>query len=246
MRAIQVVAVVLIAYPMAGCSGAEIAGPSAPSSVPPQIRSSAPNPTIVSISPDTGSIYGGGVVTVVGEIDHAATATVDGIPVGLGWSPTDATKHLFVSPQHTAGPVDIVVTNAAGGSQTVVGAYTYVEPGSYRFDGKWAGYTVDGTDTWIEFTVRDQLLTSVRCIDPADMRLAIEISQPFVNGKAEIVTDAGRFSAWTVSPTETAGTIDMKPCSGIRRWEARLQSNDQQPARIPRESMLGPQGKVSR
>ncbi len=227
MSAVQVVTVVLIAFPMAGCSGSEIAGPSGPSVVPSQIRSGAPTPTIVSISPDTGSIYGGGVVTVVGEIDRAATATLGGIAVGLGWSPTDATKHLFVAPPHTAGPVDIVVTNSTGGSQTVVGGYTYVEPGSYRFDGKWAGSTVDGSDSWIEFTVRDQLLTSVRCIDAFDMRLAIELSQPFVNGKVEIVTDAGRFSAWTVSPTETAGTIDMKPCSGIRRWEARLQPSDQ-------------------
>ena len=227
MRVIQVVAAVLIAFPMADCSGAEIAGPSGPSAGPSRIRSSAPPPTIVSISPDTGSIYGGGVVTVVGDIDRVATVTLGGITVGLGWSPTDPTKHSFVSPPHTAGPVDIVVTNSTGGSRTVVGAYMYVEPGSYRFDGKWAGSTVDGSDSWIEFTVRDQLLTSVRCIDAFDMRLAIELSQPFVNGKVEIVTDAGRFSAWTVSPTETAGTIDMKPCSGIRRWEARLQPSDQ-------------------
>lgn len=227
MRSIQIVAVVLIAYTMAGCSGSETAGPSGPSVGPSLVPSGAPKPTITNISPDSGSIYGGGVVTVVGEIDRAATATLGGIAVGLGWSPTDATKHSFVSPPHAAGPVDIVVTNPTGGSQTVVGAYTYVEPGSYRFDGEWAGYTVDGSDTWIEFTVRDRLLTSVRCIDPFDMRLGIELSQPFVNGKVEIVTDAGRFSAWTVSPTETAGTIDMTPCSGILRWEARLQSSDQ-------------------
>lgn len=225
MKFIQIVAVVLLAYTMADCSGSEIAGPSGPSVSPSQPPSSAPKPTIVSISPDAGSIYGGGVVTVAGDIDRRATATLGGIAVVLGWSPTDATKHLLISPPHTAGPVDIVVTNPAGGSQTVVGAYTYVEPGSYRLDGEWAGWTVDGTDTWIEFTVRDQLLTSVRCIDPFDVRLAIDLSQPFVNGKVEVVTDAGRFSAWAVSPTETAGTIDMKPCAGILRWEAGLQSS---------------------
>lgn len=225
MRSIQIAAVVLIAHTVAGCSGSENAGPSGPSVVPSQIPSDAPRPTIVGISPDTGSIYGGGVVTVVGEIDRRATATLGGIAVDLGWSPTDATKHFLVTPPHTAGSVDIVVTNPTGGSQTVVGGYAYVEPGSYRLDGEWAGYTVDGSDTWIEFTVRDQLLTSVRCIDPFDNRLAIDLSQPFVNGKVEVMRDAGRFSAWSVSPTETAGTIDMKPCSATLRWEARLRSS---------------------
>jgi hypothetical protein len=87
---------------------------------------------------------------------------------------------------------------------------------------------VDGSDTWIEFTVRDQLLKSVRCADPFDRRLTIDLSQPFVNGKVEVVGEAGRFSAWTVSPTEMAGTIDMAPCSGGLRWSAGLPSSPQQ------------------
>jgi len=227
MRSIQIVTVVLIAFTMTGCSRSGIVEPSGPNVGPSQIPPPAPKPTIVSISPDAGSIYGGGVVTVVGDIDRRAKATLGGVAVHLGWSPTDATKHLLVSPAHTAGPVDIVVTNPGGGSQTVVGAYTYLEPGSYRFDGEWAGYTVDGSDTWIEFTVRDQLLTSVRCVDPFNKSLAIDLAQPFVSGKVEVVTDAGRFSAWAVSPTETAGTIDMKPCGGILRWEAGLQPRHQ-------------------
>jgi hypothetical protein len=225
MGSIQLLAVVLIAYSMAGCAGSNSAGPSAPSAGPSQIPSSAPKPTIVSISPDTGSIYGGGLVTVVGVIDGRATATLGGIAVSLGWSPADGTKHFLVSPPHAAGSVDIVVTNPGGGSQTRVGAYTYVEPGSYGLDGDWAGYTVDGSDTAIGFTVHDRLLTSVRCIDPFDRRLAIDLSEPFVHGKVEVVTDAGRFAAWIVSPTEMAGTIDVKPCSGVLRWTAGLQSN---------------------
>jgi len=222
MRSISIVALVLIASSMAACSGSKTAGPTAPSAGPSRVPSNAPKPTIATISPDSGSIYGGGVVTVVGNIDRQATATLGGIGVSLGWSPTDATMHSLVTPAHTAGTVDIVVTNPDGGSQTVVGAYTYVEPGPYRLNGEWAGSTVDGSDTWIEFTVRDQLLTSVRCIDASDRRLAIDLSQPFVNGRVDVVTDAGRFSAWAVSPTEMAGTIDMKPCSGMLRWETQL------------------------
>jgi hypothetical protein len=217
----QIVALVLITHTVAGCSRSEIAGPSAPAQGATPLPSGNPKPTIESISPDTGSIYGGGLVTVVGDIDrHGATATLGGIAVDLGWSPTDATKYFLHTPPHTVGPVDLTIRNPGGGSQTVVGAYTYLEPTSERVDGEWAGWTVDGSDTWIEFTVRDQRLTSVRCTDPFDKRLAIDLSQPFVNGKVEIVGEAGRFSAWAVSPTETAGTIDMAPCTGLLRWEA--------------------------
>jgi hypothetical protein len=228
MRSVRIVAVVLIAHTMAGCSGSGIAGPSGARESSRPILSDAPKPTIVSVSPDTGSIYGGGRVHVVGEIDRSATATLGGVAVQLGWSPTDATKHGFVSPPHTAGPVDLVVTNPGGGSQTLVAAYTYVEPGSFGVDGEWGGWTVDGSDTWVEFTVRDRLLTSVRCVDPFARHLTVDVSQPFVDGKVEVVGDAGRFSAWAVSPTEAAGTIDMKPCSGVLRWEAALQASAQQ------------------
>ena len=224
MRSIQIAAVALIAPTMAGCSGSGSSGPSGPSAGSTEIRT----PTIVSLTPNAGSIYGGGLVTVVGDIAAGATATVGGIAVRLGWPPTDSTDHVFVAPPHAAGPVDLVVTNPGGRSQTAVGAYTYVEAESFRLDGEWGGFTVDGSDAWIEFTVRDQRLTSVRCIDSPGSRFAIELSQPFVNGKVDVVGDAGRFSAWIVSATEAAGTIDMKPCSGGLPWAAALRSSPQQ------------------
>lgn len=169
-----------------------------------------------------------GIVTVEGEIDRRATATVGGIAVPLGWSPTDASRHLLVAPPHGAGPVDVVVTNPEGGSHTAAGGYTYVEPGAAPLDGEWSGVTVDGSDTSIEFTVRDQRLTSVRCVNPSEQSLAIDLSQAFVNGKVEVMRDEGRFSAWSVSPSETAGTIDMRPCSGVLRWAAGLRSSPRQ------------------
>jgi hypothetical protein len=216
MSAVQIVAVVLIAHAMAGCSGSSTAGPSASNG----ISSDEVKPTIFSISPNTGSIYGGSWVTVVGEIDRSATATIGGIRVSMGWSPTDSTKHILITPPHAAGPADVVVMNSGGASQTVVGGYTYADPGSFDLEGAWAGFTVDGSDTWVEFTVRAHLLMNVRCTDAAGKVVEIAASQPVVNGKIEYVGDAGRFSAWVASASETAGTIDIAPCSGVRRWEA--------------------------
>ena len=214
------VAVVLIAQIMAGCSGSSIDGPSGSNGTVTPIPSNAPKLTILTISPGTGSIYGGSLVTVVGEFDRNAAATIGGIRVSTGWSPTDSTKLFFITPPHAAGPADIVLTNRDGTSQTVVGGYTYVAPGSFDLEGAWAGFTVDGTDTWVEFTVRDHLLTNVRCTDEASKVVEIAVSQPVVNGKIEFVGAAGRFTAWAASASETAGVIDIAPCSGVRHWEA--------------------------
>jgi hypothetical protein len=191
-------------------------------------------PTIVNISPNTGSIYGGGIVTIIGEIARSASATIGGVQVSLGYSPADGTAHSLVAPPHAVGTVDVVVTNLGGGSQTLVGGYTYVEPDPLGLDGEWAGYTVDGTDTWIEFAVSNHRLTSLVCVDPFGKRAEIDLSLPaenptgtIVNGKVEFAGDAGRFSAWSAALNETAGTIDLTACIGPLHWEARPRSGGQ-------------------
>ena len=211
MKLVQMVAVVLIAQGMAGCSGPPVAGPSAPSGpLPPPIATTASKPSISMISPDTGSIYGGNWITVMGEFDRNATATIGGTKVGTGWSPTDPAKHFLhgLAP-HTPGPVDIVVTNADGGSQRFAGAYTYADPGAFDLNGAWDGVTFDGSDTLVAFTVRENVLTRVQCIDAFNKSIELELSAPVVNGKVEFIGDAGRFSAWVASASEAAGTIDI-------------------------------------
>ena len=112
-------------------------------------------------------------------------------------------------------------SNPAGGATLkAIGAYTYVDPESFDLNGTWGGFTIDGSDTWIEFTVRGNLLSNVSCIDPTDKRVDIELSAPVVNGKVEFIGDAGRFSAWVASASEAAGTIDMAPCSPGHPWRA--------------------------
>jgi hypothetical protein len=213
------IAVVLIALVMAACSAGPVAGPSTPNlPVTPPISTATSRPSLWAISPDTGSIYGGSAVSFFGDFDRRASATVDGIQPVQGWSPQDSTKHTLYSPPHTAGRVDLVVTNPDGGR--AVGFYTYVDPGAFDLSGEWAGVTVDGSDTTIEFTVRENLLTRVQCSDALNKSVEMALAEPVVNGKVEFAGNAGRFSAWVASATEAAGTIDMSPCSGVRRWQA--------------------------
>ena len=125
MRPIQMMAALLIAQTMAGCSGSPIGGPTGPTGpttpagptgpttpagptgpVTP-IPSDAPKPTISTISPDTGSVFGGSWVTITGEFDRRATATLGGIRVSMG-SNFAGTIHGLITPPHAAGPVDIL------------------------------------------------------------------------------------------------------------------------------------------
>jgi hypothetical protein len=170
--------------------------------------------------PDTGSIYGGGEVRIFGNFERSAIATIGGIRTVQGWSPTDPTVRILHAPPHAAGPVDVIVTNPDGRSQTVVGGYTYVEPESFDLNGEWDAVTVDGSDTFLQFTVRARVLTRVRCENSFYQTVEMTLSVPVLNGRAEFSGDAGNFSAWVASASQAAGTIDMPPCSGGLRWQA--------------------------
>ncbi|QNN46135.1 IPT/TIG domain-containing protein [Thermomonas brevis] len=84
-------------------------------------------PTISSISPTVGPIWGGTSVTITGT---GFSATPGNNTVQFGGSTgtvtvASASSLTVTSPAHGAGTVDITVTTA-GGSGTSVGAYTYV------------------------------------------------------------------------------------------------------------------------
>jgi len=217
-RVFRTVAVGLAAQMIVACSESPVTGPSSPDSTVPPITTTVSMPTISAISPDTGSIYGGSEVTIVGDFDRLATAAFDGVRVAMGWSPQDRMLHILHAPPHAAGRVDLVVTIPDG--RSAVAAYTYVDPDAFDLGGAWSGVTVDGSDTVLEFTVRDNVLTRVQCVDPSNQSVELELAAPVVNGKVEFAGDAGRFSAWVASASEAAGTIDIAPCSGVRRWQA--------------------------
>jgi len=182
------------------------------------ISSDAAKPTILTISPDRGTTNGGTLVTVVGTFDRTATVTIAGIPVSSGWSPTFDKR--FSSPPHAAGSVDIVVTNQDGTSETVVGAFTYIDPRSFDLEGTWGGFT--DSEMWVEFTVSEHVLATVRCADEVFRPVEIPLSEPAANGKVEFVGDAGRFSVSMLTPSDAAGTIDLVPCWGGGRWQGTL------------------------
>ncbi|CAM5477469.1 IPT/TIG domain-containing protein [Streptomyces aurantiogriseus] len=82
------------------------------------------NPTIGTISPNSGSTSGGTAVTITGtNLDSTESVTFDGAPAPF--SVINSTTLSAVTPPGTAGAVDVVVTNPSG-SDTEVGGFTYV------------------------------------------------------------------------------------------------------------------------
>lgn len=79
--------------------------------------------TVTGLSPDSGPTSGGTPVTLTGTGLMGATLTVGGVSVAP--TATSATSLSFVTPEHDAGIVAVVVTTAEG---TASISFTYVAP----------------------------------------------------------------------------------------------------------------------
>ena len=82
------------------------------------------NPTITTVSPDSGPTSGGTAVTITGT-NFTETDSVTFDSVAAPFSVINATTLSAVTPPGTAGTADVAVTNPAG-SATAVDAFTYV------------------------------------------------------------------------------------------------------------------------
>jgi len=82
------------------------------------------DPTITTVAPTSGPTSGGTAVTITGTaLDSTDSVTFGGTPAPF--SVINATTLSAVTPPGAAGAADVVVTNPAG-SDTAVGAFTYI------------------------------------------------------------------------------------------------------------------------
>ncbi|NBM19387.1 IPT/TIG domain-containing protein [Streptomyces sp. GC420] len=85
-----------------------------------------PVPTVTAVAPDEGSTSGGTAVTVTGTgLTNTTSVTFGGNPAPF--TVISDTAVSAVTPPGAAGAVDVTVTNDAG-SDTAVGAFTYITP----------------------------------------------------------------------------------------------------------------------
>src|SRR5664280_303619 len=83
-----------------------------------------PAPTIATVSPASGTVTGGVVVTITGSnLADVASITFGGV-AGSMVTPVSATQVTVATPVHAAGAVDVAVTTP-GGTATSVAGFTY-------------------------------------------------------------------------------------------------------------------------
>jgi hypothetical protein len=87
--------------------------------------SSTPAPTVTSISPNSGTINGGTVVSITGTGFLAgATVSLGGTPA-TGVTVMNSTSITATTPAHSAGTVNVIVTNSDTQSGTLTQGFTY-------------------------------------------------------------------------------------------------------------------------
>jgi hypothetical protein len=86
-----------------------------------------PAPTITSVVPSSGSTAGGTTVVITGaNFSSDARVTFGGTQATINVS--NSTSIIAIVPAHSAGAVNVVVTNSDNQSVTAAGGFTYVAP----------------------------------------------------------------------------------------------------------------------
>ncbi len=142
-----------------------------------------------------------------------------------GWDPRvpgGASGSIIVdTPAHSAGVLDIIITNPDGQSVRLINAYKYVEQQSFDFNGAWQGSSSDGSDIGVEFTIHDNVLIAASC--DGERRTTVALSSPTSDG--EFYIDAGDgfvISGRIVSASDAIGTITAPACGNDVPWVAQL------------------------
>ena len=180
-------------------------------------------PLVTSISPSTGPIKGGTVVTITGSDFTGTTAVTFGSTAATSFIVNSDTQITATAPAGMVGPVDIKVTTAAGTSAaTANDQFTYMGPqvtvvspfagsGGTVVTITGSGFTSAtavkfGSTTAVHFTVNSDTQISVTA--PAHAAGSVDITVTTPNGTSALST-ADKFTY------ESASTVTaIKPSAG--------------------------------
>ncbi len=199
-----------------GCGGDM---PSAPSAAP------VNPPTILAVSPTSGSTAGGTTITITGS------GFQTGLAVTLGGERQqvevpNSTSILMTTTAHGPGPVEVIVANPNGQTATLSGGYSYALPQSFDFNGTWEGFAAAHpdhlgptrhSDMGMRFTIERNVLTSFTCAGaPLAFASQLVVSDgAFTHARDGEVVMSGRI----VGKGIAVGTIDTDACPATR-WVA--------------------------
>ena len=186
---------------------------------------SGPTPTVTALSINMGSTGGGTPVRITGtDLQRGASVTFGSTTVtSTGYDPRDepGTSILIDTPAHAAGLVDVVVTNLNRQTFRLSQGYEYVPQDSFDFNGDWDGVTTDGSDTLVQFTIRNNMLVTASCRSDLDNKI-VALFTAVTNGEFSAQAQDGFvLSGRIVSASQAVGQMTAAPCIGnTHPWRA--------------------------
>ncbi|HEY5471734.1 MAG TPA: IPT/TIG domain-containing protein, partial [Candidatus Limnocylindrales bacterium] len=130
--------------PLLGLSALSVLAASGCSDSPAAPTPTPTGPAVRSISPSTGTTFGGTAVTITGQRFAAgATVTIGGAPA-TNVVVEDASTVKATTPAHAAGSVEVIVTQSNGAS-TLPQAFAFVAPSATNTPPVITSLTAQGT-----------------------------------------------------------------------------------------------------
>jgi uncharacterized protein YhjY with autotransporter beta-barrel domain len=152
-----------------------------------------PTPTITSISPTSGAAAGGASVVITGTNFTGTTAVTFGATAAPTFTVNSATQITVTVPAHSAGTVDITVTNTSGTSATSASdQFTYIAAPTVTSVSPVQGPTAGGTSVTI---------TGTGLSGATAVRFGATNATTFTVNSATSIT--------ATSPSGSAGTVDV-------------------------------------
>lgn len=173
-------------------------------------RAPIPPPTISSVEPRTALTSGGAYITITGTGFQAATLTVGGVKAN--YNGVGGTRIYTVMPAHTAGPVDVTVTNYDGQSFTLPGALTYLAIEDFDLNGVWEGGAIpDFFDAPFRLTVEHDHVVSFTC--GSSGVITLDPAPPLHDGRFTYTGANGLAIDGVIrTPTGVDGSINAPSC----------------------------------
>jgi uncharacterized repeat protein (TIGR01451 family) len=152
----------------------------------------APAPTIVSLTPNSGSTTGGTTVTITGTNFQSGLTVTFGNAPGTSVSVLSASIISVVTPVMTAGPVNVVVINPDGQTATDNGGFTANAPPTITSISPTSGPAAGGTSVTI-----------------TGMNFKSGATVTFGGNPGTSVVVVSATSITVVTPTMTAGPVNV-------------------------------------
>jgi hypothetical protein len=174
-------------------------------------------PNVTAVIPAFGSAAGGSIIKIVGTGFMPGMAVMfDDIRVTaqVQYLTSSSTTFYTEAPAHAVGTADLIVTNPDGQSQRVAAAFTYGLEDAFDMNGVWAGFTLNGTETAVEFEIRGNTLVRAVCAYTAAVPFFFSTLPRVQNGGFSLIAEDGATLAGKiVSEAEIVGTIHFPACN---------------------------------